>query len=462
MKWSLQYILLASLVLTRTGQGVESKILYEEDPTLLTSTIQVVVTSGAADDPGGKNGLANLLAELVLRGTRKKSRTEFQSTIERLGASLSVRATHDLLVFEGRVIKENTLPFLKLLGEALLFPKFDPKEFESLKKETLGEIAYYKNSNARLSGLALRKELMEGTTLERPTSGSLSTVKAITRDDVIKAYNNDFSRGNVVFAVSSPLKEPEVKKALNEIWMTFPDGTRRMPRSISPSVPKKPTLIVVQKDKTSTGAIMFGQSGIIAQDPVRYALSVGNFSFGSEPLVSRLYRVIRKENGWTYAVGSTYHAMGSLSNQQGFFVISATPSVEFTAKTILKTLELWNDFLKTGVTSEELSLAKESLVNSYPFEFDSAEKRTWQKLYSFLYNVPILSPEDYGKTINAVDNKAVLAALRERHANQGWVITVVADKAEIERQLKEEQKSLPEANQLKIAKVITPDDLVIP
>jgi len=78
---------------------MEPKVVYEQDPTLLTTTFEIVVLTGSEDDPAGKGGLANLMSEFMLRGTKKKSRTKFQSEIERLGASFGVRTSHDHIVF---------------------------------------------------------------------------------------------------------------------------------------------------------------------------------------------------------------------------------------------------------------------------------------------------------------------------------------------------------------------------
>jgi predicted Zn-dependent peptidase len=129
-------------------------------------------------------------------------------------------------------------------------------------------------------------------------------------------------------------------------------------------------------------------------------------------------------------------------------------------KTIQRLLSLWHDYLEGGLKGDELKLAQESLVNSYPFEFDSPEKRLWQRLYSYLYDVPVLSPEDYAKTINGVSNKKLIDALHKHHNGEGWLITLVADKNVIEKQLSEAQKDVPEAKRLTISKVLNPGQVI--
>ncbi len=438
----------------------EPQLIYEEDPSSLVSDIQVVIRTGSAEESVGKQGLTNIFSELMLRGTKKYDRQKFQSTLERLGATLSVSVFHDQIVFSGEVIKENTFEFMKLLEEALFQPKFDEKELNSLKVEIINQISHIKNSNNRLGGLAIRQELFKGTPIEKPAIGTLSSVRKLQMPDILRAYNNVFFKQNMLFAVASPFKESQWKTALKEMWKKFPDGAPKTRRIFEPKVPETLTLIVVHKPKTSTGVLTFAQKGITAQDPERYALGIGNFSFGGEPLVSRLFRTIRGELGWTYAINSSYGAMGSLSYQPGIFSIVSTPSVEFTTKTLFKTLSSWQDYMRNGLRKDELSLAQESSVNSYPFEFESAQKRLGQRVYSELYGVPVLTQEEYEKTLDKVGNRELKKALKDRHTEKGWIITLVADKDVIAAQLAEEQKGIPYESQLKISKIITPAELI--
>jgi len=435
-------------------------ILYEEDPTLLTTTFYMVARTGSIDDPKDKTGIAYLLGELMLRGTEKRGRSEFQQEIERLGGSLGVTTSHDGIAFVGSVIAENTDAFLNLVEETILHPKFDEKEFAALKKEVLADIAHAKNRNTRLGGLALRKTMFSGTALERPVIGGLSTVTPIGREELITRYRSGFNQENLFFAVASPKKETIVKRRLNAMWKQFPKGKRVKQQTIEPQVSQGNKLIVVNKPKTATGTILMGRPGIVAIEPDRYALGVGNFSFGGEPLISRLFRIVRSELGWTYAIGSTYNALGGLSAQKGLYMIYSTPSIEFTSKTLQKTLSLWDSYMKDALDKNELLLAKESLVNSYPFEFDSARKRLGLKTTSYKYDIPILSPKEYAGTIGKIENKTILQALKKHHAETPWLISIVADIKEIRKQLKTSQAKIPKEKRLTISKVFDPDEVI--
>jgi zinc protease len=437
-----------------------SVFLFESDSTLLTTTLRIVIGVGTTSDPDGKGGVANLVSELTLRGTKKRSRDEFQAALERMGAAFDVSVAHDKIIYSGEVIKENTDAFLKLVHETLVSPAFSKKEFEALKKETLAEINHVKNNNGALAGLALRRMVFEGTPLARSGAGTLSSVAKITLKDLVAFYSTYYTQKNFVFGVASPLKEKAIKETLSAMAKKLPEGEKAVPKTFDLKMPSRPTLVIVDKGGTATGTVFMGQSGMTAQDPERFTMDVGNFSFGGEPLVSRLFRIVRGELGWTYSVSATYSVMGALSYQKGMFGIVSTPSVEFTTKTIRKSLEMWAEYREKGVSKEELSLAQESVINSYPFDFESADKRLSKRLYSHVYGVPLLSPEEFKKTITAVTNDRLKKSLQEKQTRDGWWITLVADAKALEKQLGEEQSDIKESERLRITKRFTPEELI--
>jgi hypothetical protein len=121
---------------------------------------------------------------------------------------------------------------------------------------------------------------------------------------------------------------------------------------------------------------------------------------------------------------------------------------------------MWKSYLNEGLTGDEMDLAKDSLINSYPFEFETAEKRVSHRLSSYLYNIPILTPEEFAEKIGDIGNGKLKSALKEKQKAESWLITLVADKNVIEKDLEEYQKDIPKEQRLTISKVYTPDELV--
>lgn len=440
-------------------EGPPLKVLYEGDPKLLTTHVQMVFKTGSIQDPAKKRGTALLLSELLLRGTREASRTEFQTALERMGGTLNASQAHDQIVFSGEVIQEKTVPFLKLMEAAIARPSFDKREFEALRTEAINAINSYKNSNGMLAMLALYRKMYAGTLFEIPGTGNTTSLKAIQLTDLVQYYNQNLTQSNLFATVASPVPEAKLRKHLEAISRALPVGNPAKDTLIPPKMPAKNTLIVVKKPKTATGTMILAQNGLRATDEERYPLGVGDFIFGGSGFVSRLFTIIRSDLGWTYAIGSTYLPGRSLSAQVSPYFISATPLVEYSAKAFFKVQELWNQYVKKGVTAKELATAQQSLINSYAFTFESAKDRAGNRAYSELYGVPILSPEDYTKKIMSISEKEILAALASKHTTGPWWAVMVGDPEQIGSLLAEEQKETPAENRWVIDEVVLPDSL---
>lgn len=451
-------LLIALTLVLAACQG--PTLLYEQDETLLTTNVFVAIRSGARNDPMDKVGVTSLMAELLLRGTKNRTRTQFQQEIERLGGSLGVGVGATMIQISGTVIRENTEPFLKLLEDAILNATFLQTEFDALKKEVNAGILYAKNHNMSLASLAMRRVIYEGTPLARPVSGSLTTLKNIKREDVIAQYKKVLHKGNIFFGVTSALPKKVFKSHLLGISEKIPDGKQTEPNIINPKFSAKNQLILVDKAKTETGTVLMAQEGIVAKDPERFPLGIGNFSFGAVALTARLFKVIRADLGWTYFIRSTYTGIGSMSDQKSVYMIRSTPAIEHTTNTIYKVLDMWQEYMEKGLDEKELSLAHESLVNSYPFRFDSAQKRLAMKSRSYIYDIPILDPDEYKKKIEGYKQKHIIDAIQKHHQDQHWTVVIVADKRTIEKQLKKANKKLPKDQQLTVTKTFKPEDVI--
>ena len=204
-KKNLSSFLVFILFLSTTSYA-DPTLITEKDPSLLTSHINIVFKSGAIQDPPGKKGVAYLLSQLVLRGTRTKNRQQFQSQMERLGGTILSTASHDRIGFTMEVIGENTKPLIELLAEALQSPAFDGKEFKNLVRETVDKIQVLKNSNGMLAGLALRKAVYAGTPMESPDFGTLSSIKKITLKDLVTYYNTYFTQSNMLIGTATAME----------------------------------------------------------------------------------------------------------------------------------------------------------------------------------------------------------------------------------------------------------------
>ncbi|HRK02669.1 MAG TPA: insulinase family protein [Oligoflexia bacterium] len=122
------------LFFTTIGQ-LQATFSFEENEALPIVYFNIVVNAGSANDPKDKLGLTNMTYQMLLRGTQKRSKVEFDEALDNIGGRLGVDVRTEGTVFRGAVLSENLKPFLDLVYEALTSPRFAAVETAKIKKE---------------------------------------------------------------------------------------------------------------------------------------------------------------------------------------------------------------------------------------------------------------------------------------------------------------------------------------
>ncbi len=108
--------------------------------TLPLVSARLSVPAGTGDDPQGRSGLATLTSTLLTQGTRTRTATELAEALEQIGVSLGATAGVDHTSMGFATVARNLEPALKLLGEVLETPRFDPLDFDRERNLQLAEL----------------------------------------------------------------------------------------------------------------------------------------------------------------------------------------------------------------------------------------------------------------------------------------------------------------------------------
>lgn len=400
--------------------------LYEQDPKALASTVQIVFRAGSTSDPKGKEGLSNIAFNSLLRGTKTKTRVEFINAIERIGGTVGVDAGTSRAIVSLDALSDNLEAAIGLLAEAVLQPGLREDEIKSLTEEEMAKLNQEKSNNRALMGRAFRLALFAGTPLAIPPSGTMNSVGALSLEDIRAFLAAQTKAANVVVAVNSNRPEKEVKAWLEKAFAAFPEGEAPAAPKFKLTKPEGRRLVLVDRKGSSTTEVAFGHLGFGASEPAREVLETGLFVFGSD-FTSRISTVLRKENGWTYGTVASFRMIDLPRRHGGSFLTYTFPQAEFTAKASLKMLEMYEDYVKNGVTAQELKYAQDSLANSYPFKFATSKSRLTSRLYSLLDGAPNLSVAQYRAQVRGITRASLHAAIRKFHDPRNLVIVLVGD-----------------------------------
>ncbi len=120
------------------------------------------------------------------------------------------------------------------------------------------------------------------------------------------------------------------------------------------------------------------------------------------------------------------------------------PKTKDTVPAIKLSLELFKNYLATGIPKDQFEFAKRSLVKSAPFQFDSPKKRLENRIQQFLYRFPEGYFEKFEENIASVGQDQINPSLKDFFANQGLTITVLGNGKELQKELDTLRQEFPE------------------
>jgi zinc protease len=397
-------------------------VLHSENHNLPIVMVTLIVKAGQVNEPAEKAGLANLAAELLSEGTKTRTSKVISEETDFIGASLDASAGSDYTTVTLSVLKKDVNKGFDLCSDILLNPSFPAEEIDRKKDIIKGSLKQHEEEPSFLAERAFRKEIFGEHPYGRLIEGSVETINAIQRDDLINFHKYYFLPNNSILSVVGDLTQEELIVLL-EKYLGGWKSEELLPRVAKKSEGSKARKVIkIEKDLTQANIIL-GNPGIGRENPDYYAVTVMNYILGGGGFSSRLMQTVREKMGLAYDVHSffaTYKETGSF--QAG--VQTKNESANAAIDEILKQIEKMK---KEEVSEQELSEAKAYLTGSFPRRLD-----TNRKISDFLasiefYNLGLNYDRKYIEYINSVTKEDVLRVSGKYLDPENGVLVVVAD-----------------------------------
>jgi zinc protease len=397
------------------------RLLVAERPSIPIVTLLVYVRAGAAFDPADRPGLANLTAELLTRGTQKRTGNEIEEAIEFVGGSLEADASRDGVTVSLSVLKKDLGLGLDLLADVLLNPIFPPDELQRKVRELQGVIRRQEQDPESVASRAMAPLLFPGHPYGHPVVGTADSLKTIHRDEVEAFYRGHYRPDGTVIAVVGDVKLDEIRQELRRRlggWAK-PSSSLALPREAPLNTPTKADSI--QRDLTQTTMIL-GRPAIRRNHPDYYVLQVASYILGGGS-ASRLYHHLREQKGLVYFVGS-YLTPGKYG---GSFIVNLQTRNEGVQEALSAVRQELTRLSREPVTGEELALAKAYLTGSFPLRMDTNRKVAGLLLTIEEEQLGLDYPETFKKRIESVTAADVQRAARQYLDPATMSLVVVGD-----------------------------------
>ena len=343
-------------------------LLVAERPAIPIVVLRVYVRAGSVYDPADAGGLANLTADLLTRGTAKRTGPELDRAIEFVGGRLEGDAGRDGAAVALSVLKKDLTLGLDLLAEVLLQPTFPEAELKRRSEEVAAGIERSEQDPQTVAGRAIVELIFPGHPYSRPVLGTVESVRRLTREQVVAFHRENYRPDGAIIAVVGDVTRDEVRRELMARLGAWSGPTS--PRPLIPPAPASPPVESRRIERELTQAtVSLARPGIRQDHPDYFPLVVANYILGSGS-ASRLYTKVREERGLAYSV---YSGLGPGRYGASYFVGLQT-RLEAVDDAVRLVKEEMGRMGRETVTSRELDSAKSYLIGSYPLRTDTSGK----------------------------------------------------------------------------------------
>ena len=442
---------------TPAAPAAELRAILLDRSTLPVTEFQLTFRVGSADDPAGKEGLAELTARMLREGGSKAlgtrpatTRSELEDALFPLAADIDVDVESEQTTFSVTAPVDEAERVLDLLAQVTTAPAFDAKEFERIRAATVLDLKHrWPQEDSEELGKAVLDAVVfgKGHPYAHVSEGTVKSVTALTLDDIRKFYAEKYTLRRLTAGLAGNASEALRRR--------FDRHLRRLPAGAEESTPIPPaptssalSLTVVKGPFESVGVHIGVPIDVTRASDTFPAWYLVATAFGKHrSFVGRLMRVVREERGLNYGAYAYVEAFPgggrrlteptqAARQRQAFTLWGRPTSVEngcFLLKQMYREMvSLAND----GITEEEFALAKSHLLGTVPMMDTELDRALGYRIDAAFYRIGDDPTARLLKGIEALDRKTVNQVLKTQlKPFQAKLVVTTPDPARLKAEL---------------------------
>ncbi len=394
-----------------------------EDHELPLISISVKMRTSPADEDESQAGLLGMAGDVWRSGgTALHKPHQLDEELERMASEIETKMNYEEAVISLNTLTQNRSRSLALFVDVLLRPGFDAEQV-SIAKSKMNEALRRKNDDPANVGRRAFRDVIFGEHHIYAREVNERSVKKIGRADLLRAHKRIIVPDEAIIIAVGDFKTDELVKELEAALAPWKKTGRSVGRyDYALRNPPEGAIFFVQKD-INQSRVTAGRLGVARHHPDHFKLMIADYILGGGG-ASRLFGQIRSRLGLAYAVGSfVLEPRGP-----GIIGLGAQTKAASTAQIITAINEELKKFSEAPPTDEELKLAKDSISNSFIFNFNSPAAIAAQKADLEFHGYPADYLETFLANVAAVSGADVLNTAKAYYTPEKMKILVVGDK----------------------------------
>jgi len=351
------------------------RILTEHVPGTQSVSVSFSVAVGSRDETNNHFGSTHFLEHLLFKGTKTRTAMDIAVAFDSVGGSSNASTGKEHTSYYAKV-QDKALPIaVEVIADMLTSSLIDETEFENERPVILEELAMNDDDPQDVVHEAFSSAVLGDHPLGRPIGGTIETITAVSRAAVWEHYQNNYRPQDLVVAAAGSVDHQEliklVEQGLSVAGWDLGLQAKPVPRRLlNPAQISRGSKLNVIHRPISQVNIMVGSEGLYVDDPGRYAMGVLNTVLGGG-MSSRLFQEIREKRGLAYSV---YSFNQGYSDAATFGLYAGCSPAKAKEVTELMIVEL-DKVAQSGITSEELALARGNISGSLALKFETNQAR---------------------------------------------------------------------------------------
>jgi predicted Zn-dependent peptidase len=407
---------------TRTTLANGLRIVVAEYHELPLVDVAVFVGAGAAQDPPGKEGLAELTSNALRRGTSALSADALAEKIESLGGLVNAQAGTDATIVTSEFLSGDVAAGIDLLRGVLRDPAFARDEVRRARDEQLAGIVAALEEPAAIAEV-LRTLVYGKHPYSLPVDGRRDSVEDLGERRP-RLYDRWYRPNDTILVIVGDVQDDAIRRVRRSATGNW--GPTPSPRSGAPEPYGRRVLLVDKPDATQT-QIRIGNIAMARRDPDLLPSQVANTILGGG-FTSRLIEELRVKRSLTYGAASAFVAR----RVGGDFRIQTFTKTPTTVETVKLALEVYGDFRSHPLDPKQVDKAKTYLRGQFPIRLEPPEAIAMRLAEIEFNDLPPDELETYRGRVAAV-TPALASEMARKHmpAPDTVAITVVGKASEI-------------------------------
>jgi zinc protease len=401
-------------------------IFLQEDHELPFINGSILIRGGSRDEPAGKIGLVSIYGQAWrTSGTATMDGDKLDDVLESKAASIETSGGSANTSLRWSSLKGDFDSVFASAIDLLFHPSFKEDKLALAQRQLYTSIS---RRNDDASDIAIREavKLVYGPESPFARQPEFATVAAVTIEDLKQWHDRTVVPNEMIVSVSGDFNSSEMEKKLRAAFEPLHRGPAQASEKFTFTDPKPGIRFAEKKDVNQSNVLIVGL-GTERRNPDYYALSVMNEIF-SGGFGSRVVQSVRTRLGLAYSVDGSFGA--SYDHPGIFYVIAGTKSASTVAATKAMLDEV-NRLKTVPPSAAELAKAKDQLLNSFVFHFDSPEKTLNEQVTLAFYGYPLDFLQKYKAGIEKVTSEDVARVARKYVDPDKLGIVVVGNPAEI-------------------------------